>query len=95
MSKSFRARWGEPRPAFDAPVTPPWYANHSELTEFGSVLIEASFLDTVEDLQYFYEKPWKYDNEHETWEGCGKPSDRTDEGWEWFLRKLEQNGVEV
>ena len=70
-----------------------WTEDLSELVTFAGVLVRADMLSTADDVLYFLYKPWKWEPEHEVWEGCGKP-DLDDEGWDFFLRKMEREVLE-
>lgn len=58
-------------------ITPDWCYSHDELVEFGELLSQTL---SVSELQYYYEKPWKYDLEHQRWNAAGRPEDFDLEG---------------
>lgn len=64
-------------------------ASLAELVEFGHILVSADWLDTPRDVLDYMEKPHKWAPEREIWEGCGKPGP-DDQGWDWFLAKMEK-----
>lgn len=49
-------------------MTNEWYGNYDEITTFGKYLVGTQVWSAVE-LQYYYEKPWKWDNEYKEWKG--------------------------
>lgn len=54
------------------------------------MLIDADRLYTLEELLYFFEKPWKYQTEAELWTHAGRPGP-DDQGWDLFLARLERH----
>jgi len=66
-----------------------WFHNPNSVLMFGGALVRVDYFDSAKDLLYYFEKPWKWTTEHELWEGCNRP-DLDEEGWDWFLRKLEE-----
>ena len=68
---------------------PKWYESHQTLVEFGYWLVGNAYITDILEVLYYFEKPWKWTTEHELWEGCNRP-DLDEEGWDWFLRKLEE-----
>ena len=42
-----------------------WWEDRSELLSFARKLVDSDDLQSVGDLLYFLEKPWKWDTEHE------------------------------
>jgi DNA-binding transcriptional regulator YhcF (GntR family) len=56
-------------------VAPPWYTSMDELNCFAHVLIDSDRIDAdqCKDLIYYYEKPWKWDREHQVWRALGEP----------------------
>lgn len=69
--------------------TDPWHASYPNVIGFAGILVRADWLDSADDVIYYLEKPWKWNNEYELWDGCGRP-DLDDEGWDFFLKKLEK-----
>jgi hypothetical protein len=68
---------------------PDWTTNHTELLRFAHVLVDAGSLTDAKEVLYFFEKPWKWDQEHQIWDGCHRPD--TERGdWSWFVRKLDR-----
>lgn len=49
-----------------------WYENHALLVTFASVLNEADQFASVEDVIYFFEKPWKWETEYQEWKRLGR-----------------------
>jgi len=45
-----------------------WFATYDNITALGAWLIESAQIVEVKDLQYFYEKPWKWDKEWEKYQ---------------------------
>jgi hypothetical protein len=69
-------------------TAPAWTDDHDLVIGLASALIDASWFDTPRDLLYFFEKPWKYDEQFRLWDACQQPS-TTDTNWTWFTAKLE------
>jgi hypothetical protein len=44
----------------------PWHANHAEVTSYGRHLVDAHQWE-ADGLQHFYEKPWKWTQERNSW----------------------------
>lgn len=44
-------------------MQPPWYAEHEKLVELAYWMNEQGELDDIEAVLYFFEKPWKYEEE--------------------------------
>jgi len=68
-----------------------WFARQAETLGFARVLVAAELLDTPEAVLDFFEKPYRYDPEHQIWDVCRRPTSGSI-GWNWFIRKLEQEG---
>jgi hypothetical protein len=66
-----------------------WVNDSTEVLAFAHVLTDAGHLNDIQDALYFFEKPHKWEREHEIWNGCDRPT-HGDEGWDWFLRKLDR-----
>lgn len=50
-----------------------WLNDYDNITGFGAVLAQSGM--SAADLQYYYEKPWKWENEYARWESAGKPDE--------------------
>ena len=59
----------------------------NEVLTFGRILVAADWFDTPQNLLDYFEKPYKWDREHELWVGCDRPEVES-QGWPWFLVKL-------
>ena len=64
-----------------------WITDHDELCRFAAVLLYVH-RSSAQDILYFFEKPWKWEPEHQIWVDCGRPDSAEDEGWEAFLDQL-------
>jgi hypothetical protein len=69
-------------------TTPAWTADHANLVGLADVLVDAGWLDTAKDVVYFFQKPWKYDEQWQLWDACQQPG-LGDTNWAWFTAKLE------
>jgi hypothetical protein len=67
-----------------------WYADSANVLAFGQALNDADFFTDPSDVLYYFKKPRKYEREYEAWVFAGKPSDKGEEHWQWFLAKLDQ-----
>jgi hypothetical protein len=50
-----------------------WTTNYGEIVAFGRVLAEVGEFITLDDLLYYFEKPHKWSNDHESWVAAGRP----------------------
>lgn len=56
-------------------VIPSWYDEHAELVRFAAILNEVGlFLDETAIMLEYFEKPWKWSNEHARWVMLGRPA---------------------
>lgn len=55
-----------------------------EVARFGRKLIEAGVAEDVENLQDYYESPWKWAAEYRLWTALGRP-DSADASWDGFV----------
>lgn len=52
-------------------IEPNWYNNHENLVELATYLNTKGDLSSADDMLYFFEKPWKWENEwNEYQEAC-------------------------
>lgn len=49
------------------PLKPHWYQSYESVVEFGAHLVVSGELTTMEELQSYYEKPWKWTPERQAW----------------------------
>lgn len=68
------------RVADTLPAPAPWYAAgttvdfvSSEIYIFGRVLESIDAFESVDDVFYYFSKPWKFDSEHARWVELGRP----------------------
>lgn len=68
-----------------------WWNDHAELVTFARVLAGAGAFDhddrqrkAIEQVVFYFEKPWRYDDEHEAWTRLGRPA---------IVEDLEQLGA--
>ena len=40
-----------------------WFQIHEKVLHFADILVGHKIIERVEDLLYYFEKPWKYDQE--------------------------------
>lgn len=67
-----------------------WTTDLAELVAFASVAIDAALIeDTAKDMLYFFEKPQKWEPEHELWVNANRPV-IGDDGWPFFCRQLDR-----
>jgi len=66
-----------------------WCADHDNLVSFATALAQGDWLSTPNDVIEFFAKPWKFTNEFELWDGCGRPQ-ADDASWSWFVAKLDK-----
>ncbi|MBC7299461.1 hypothetical protein [Nocardia salmonicida] len=66
----------------EAPTT--WYADHSTLVGFAHILTAADWLTTTTDVIDYFDKPWKWGEQHAQWAAAGRPEPDTD-GWQLLL----------
>ena len=64
-----------------------WLMAADSIHTFATVLHRAGVLDTVDDVLYFFEKPWKWDNEYDKWVEFGQPLDEHDDNWHPYVEK--------
>lgn len=50
-----------------------WFANHAEVCALARVLARSSMLATTALAIDFFEKPWKWTDEHASWVAAGRP----------------------
>jgi hypothetical protein len=79
------------------PDVPPdsWINDHWQLCEFARVLVDADpSFDAAQQVCDFFEKPYKWEAEHQIWVDSGRPtSDKNESGfdrWDEFCEHLEQ-----
>jgi hypothetical protein len=61
-----------------------------DLLRFAHALQEADgFAGDISNVLYFFEKPWKWESEYESWRAAGSPSDHTDGAWDAFVEAVE------
>jgi len=65
-----------------------WITDHDELCRLAAVLLYARHSTGLEVLEFF-ERPWKWEPEHQLWVDCGRPDNSVDEGWESFVEQLD------
>lgn len=67
-----------------------WFEERAELAAVARMLTAANWLTSPEDVVYFLEKPWKWENERDAWIGAGRPM-AEDAGWQLFAARLERS----
>ena len=50
-----------------------WYEDRGELVGFGRVYNELGGFGDLDDVFYFFEKPYKWTDEHARWVALGRP----------------------
>lgn len=65
-----------------------WYDSREWTYTFGRLLWTAGVLMEVEDVFYYFEKPWKWTTEHEAYVTAGRPHE-DGPGWKEWLKVLE------
>ena len=45
-----------------------WYENHEKVVALGCYMVGYELVETASELQYYYEKPWKWANEWKEFE---------------------------
>lgn len=71
-------------------ITPALTPADPNTIEFASILIFADWLTEANDVLDFFEKPHKWDREHQAWTAAGMPGPQ-DRGWEAFCATLEHD----
>jgi hypothetical protein len=66
-----------------------WTQDLAEVVVFGHVLVDTNQLDIARDVLDYFEKPHKWQPEHELWEEAGRPHGASDKGWDEFLHRLD------
>lgn len=66
-----------------------WYEDYENIKWFGSILVEANYIDNKTELQYYYEKPWKWDKEWAAWQALDSPNS-DEKNWDTFIDKLNE-----
>jgi hypothetical protein len=61
---------------------------YAELVLFARVLCDLEMFATIDDLLYFLEKPWKWDEEHDFWNEAGRPTYDEGENWQIFYEEF-------
>lgn len=67
-----------------------WDESFAEVLRFGRVLNNAEEFDNPSEVLYYFEKPYKWDREHETWSEMGEPYDDGDDSWSEFVEYLDE-----
>ena len=62
-----------------------WVTSEDEVWELGNDMVSAGIITTLEGLLGYFEKPWRWDLEHEWWVANGRP----DSGGIW------QDGIDA
>lgn len=60
------------------------HAKYDELTSFARVLLAAGVLETTENLQDYYEAPYKWNQEYRLWTHYEEPRE-DDPPWDAFV----------
>jgi hypothetical protein len=84
------------------PAASPWYADHSDVVRFATILVESAWLPTPSDVVEFFARPWKWEPQFQAWEAAGRPeppsaADRTQAlmlGHGTLRRELERKYVD-
>jgi hypothetical protein len=77
------------------PKTPPadyytsWYTVPAEVQLFGQALVSAGIFTTAQEVMDYWEKPHKWDPEHDIWHYLQRPGP-DNASWELFVRKVEK-----
>lgn len=66
-----------------------WDENFSEVLRFARVLNNAEEFDNPNEVLYYFEKPYKWDKEHDQWTEFEEPYDEDDENWGDFIEYLD------
>lgn len=61
-------------------MSAPWWTEHDELVRFAHVLDGNGEFADASDAIYFFEKPWKWEEEHVEWVNASRP----EEGYDWL-----------
>lgn len=51
-----------------------WFTDHAELVAFAAALNSAGAFSDTGDVVRFFEKPWKWTEEHTRWVDVGRPA---------------------
>ena len=62
-----------------------WWHNAENVLEFARVMHETGEFATIDDVLYFFEKPYKWTVERERWLAMGKPEPMTEAQLESML----------
>jgi hypothetical protein len=66
-----------------------WTTDHTELCRLAAVLLYTRPDTTPLAVLEFFERPWKWEPEHQIWVDCGRPDNSEDAGWESFVARLD------
>jgi hypothetical protein len=69
----------------------PWYADHDELVHFANVLVDTDWFESPRGVVYFFEKPWKWEPQHQLWEQSGRPASDAGATWDAFISLLAES----
>lgn len=51
-----------------------WIEDRDEVCAFAHLLVNEGMLESAHDVVYFFEKPWKWTDEHGRWVTAGRPA---------------------
>lgn len=68
-----------------------WYEDAPILRRFYAVLRETGMLEEIDEIDAYFQKPWKYNAYHEIWENNGAPQTSDDDGWEDFVDEITED----
>jgi hypothetical protein len=65
--------------------TLPWFTDHSELVTFGWTLEELGEFGSPGEVLYFMEKPWKWEDAHQSWIEHNRPGKEDTADWQAWI----------
>ena len=74
-----------------ADVPSKWYNDGSVVRKFLQALIEAEFIENIEEVTSFVERPRDYNAAHEAWVDAGAPEDESEDGWDAFVDAIDND----
>lgn len=71
-----------------------WINDREALHATADMLTSAGWLDTAQDVVYFLEKPWKWQEQRDLWIAAGSPTPGSD-AWQLLVKRLDRDDVDV
>jgi hypothetical protein len=70
-----------------------WFDDHDEVVYFATILLDSGQLpDDTREVVYYFDRPYKWDKEHDIWESHDRPVPHLDivaEEWETYCNNTD------